>query len=236
MILAALLLTAAKTAPKTAPKPPVWRTGDFVEARVELHMTNEREEIDLTELEDWRLSIGTAGPEGVQARLRRTLLETRLNGAIAPAPKGAAKEEPWTFLPNGALAFRPLPRTALESRLYRVLAALLPTPEGGDPAGRAAVEYPDEGAPNAPFAALGLKLGKRGEGLRAVDLAYREEAVRLSGRAAVDETNGWPLYWNLKITGLHLEGGDAEVLTTVNLLATKARVRGKDLPVNPKGS
>lgn len=221
--------------PLIAPTP-VWKTGDFVESRVELHMTNPAEEVDLTELEVWQLDIEGVDGATVQGKLRRTLVESRLNGDLAPPPKDNVRTDSWTFLPNGAPAFVPKPQTALETRLYRVLTALLPTPpnatgSGGDPAGRASVEWPD--GPTANAAALAARLGKRSEGLRAVDISYREETVRINGQTAVDEENGWPLFWNLTLTGLKLEGGDLDVKTTVSLIATKAKIRGKELPVKP---
>ena len=213
-----------------SPPTPVWKTGDFIESRVEIRMTNPAEEVDLVELEVWRLDIERVDGSSVQAKLRRTLVESRLNGDIAPPPKDNVRTDPWTLLPNGAPAFVPKAETRLEARLYRVLTALLPTAEGGDPAGRPTVEWPEKPSEALPPAALAARLGKRTEGLRAVDVSYREETVRLNGQTAVDEQNGWPLFWNLTITGLKLEGGDLDVRTTVSLIATKAKIRGKQIP------
>lgn len=225
----ALLLASLTLA---APEP-VWKAGDRIEAQVEIRMANKAEELDLVEIESWTLEIDRVETDAVQARLTRSLLETRLNGSYAGAPPGEGRVEPWTFRPDGGLAFRPPVQTALEGRLYRVIAALLPF-NGGDPAGRTTVESPDEPRQGLPPAVLARELRKREGGLRAVDVTYREGGLRLSGRASIDEQNGWPLFWTLRISGLRLEGGEIPVETTVTMIASKAKIRGQNVGLPEK--
>ena len=196
-------------------------------------MTNAIEEVDLTEVEAWIFEIAKVEAGAIQARLTRALTETRLNGSVAGLPPGEPRAEPWTFRPDGGLAFRPSATTPLEGRLYRVIEAFLPTVNSGA-AGRETIEWPEETARQIPPAAFRRDLRKREGDLKGADFTYREAAVRVGGRVAVDERNGWPLYWTLRISGLRLEGGDLAVETSVTLTATKATIRGKSVGLPEK--
>lgn len=218
---------------------PVWKVGDQVEAAVEIRMTNVAEELTLVETERWTLwiekvesSAETGG--AVQARLTRALTATTLNGSTAGAPPDAERAQSWTFRTDGSLAFRPKAETALEGRIFRVISALLPF-NGSDPAGRTLVESPEEPGEGLPAGVFARDLRAKSDGLRAVDLTYRESGLRLGGRVSVDERNGWPLFLAFRISGLRLEGGDLPVDTVVTMTATKAKIRGKTigLPGDP---
>ena len=234
----ALLLAPALLLARPPAADPVWKVGDTVEAQVEIRMTNREEQLDLTEIEQWTLWIEKVdakadGGGAVQARLTRALLETRLNGAYAGAPPSATEAQSWTFRADGSLAFRPKAETQLEGRLFRLISALLPF-NGSDPAGRTTVDSPEESGEKLPAAVFARDLRKREAGLRAVDVTYREAGVRMGGRVSIDEQNGWPLFWTLRISGLRLEGGEIPVDTVVTLTATKAKIRGQNVGLPSK--
>lgn len=227
-------MTALALAALFVPAPaPVWKAGDRVEARVEIRMTNAAERLELVETETWTLDIDRVEADAVQARLSRALDQTRLDGSVAGPPPGGPRVEPWTFRPDGSLAFRPRATTALEGRLYRVIGALLPA-AGSDPAGRAGVEFPEESGERLPPAVYASSLRRREGPLRPVDVTYREEGVRLAGLVLIDPETGWPLFATLRIAGLRLEGGELPVDTVLTMTATKAKIRGQNVSLPEK--
>ena len=213
---------------------PVLATGDFIESQVTIRMVSAAEEIDITEIETWRFEVVKAGAEGIQTTLTRRLIETRMNGTYAPGPSGPGLVDAFSLTPEGRLGFRPFARTALEGRLWRVLLGPLPSSQGGVFA-RETVESEANPKDNLPAGVFGRVPGKRKDGLAAADVTYRElDSVRALGKISVDEASGWPLYWDLRISGLRLEGGETLVDTLVTMVATAAKLRGKSFALTVK--
>lgn len=166
-------------------------------------------EIDSIDEESMIVEVTKVLPESATIQISQKLLATIIDGNRIPTdPKAAPAKVEWSLFPNGALAFMTDGRFALESRVYRILKAILPEPKGDLSRDTTwTIDFPEDGS-GLPKAALAARETKRVKEGRDYFLSYREvNGTNGLGRFVRDEKKPFPVILEVHFSNTKIPGG-----------------------------
>ena len=171
------------------------------------HFSNK--ELNLTDEESLEVEVTKVRSDSTTIKVSQKLVASIFDGQRVPTdPKAVPSAHEWALSPTGSVAFMPVARFGLESRVYRILKGILPEPKG-DPSRSTAWEImfaeDGQGMPEGKLKAAFVDSTKEGMNFK---VRYREDGGTTGlGKFTRKEKMPFPSQLEMHFTNTRMSGG-----------------------------